>query len=80
MPPLSDLRSFENEWMEVEVLGTRSPRINSADTRSAYGVDIVAPPANTKDESNVPAFLCDSIDYSYLNQDNDTECSCNILR
>ncbi|XP_041977635.1 GATOR complex protein Iml1 isoform X2 [Aricia agestis] len=59
--PLGDLQSFENEWMEVEVLGERSPLLEE----SSGGMDIVGC-APTADWRSIPAFLCDNIDPSYM--------------
>ncbi|XP_077296964.1 GATOR complex protein Iml1 isoform X2 [Arctopsyche grandis] len=71
--PLGDLQSFENEWMEVEVLGPRTPHCNASDEPHPQGaLDIGDSHAmeNLTDESKVPAFLCNHIDPNYINQDN----------
>ncbi|XP_072943926.1 GATOR complex protein Iml1 isoform X2 [Epargyreus clarus] len=60
--PLGDLQSFENEWMEVEVLGPRSPLLTS--DASAGAIDIGNTPVT--DNTGVPAFLCDNIDPNYM--------------
>ncbi|KAG7307168.1 hypothetical protein JYU34_007319 [Plutella xylostella] len=67
--PLGDLQSFENEWMEVEVLGPRSPLLPS----DAGAIDISGVSTAVTDETGVPAFLCDDINPNYMNMSNDTD-------
>lgn len=68
--PLGDLRSFENEWMEVEVLGPRSPLTGA----TAGAIDISGASTPVTDETGVPAFLCDNIDPSYMHLECDNDC------
>ncbi|XP_050344899.1 GATOR complex protein Iml1 isoform X3 [Nymphalis io] len=64
--PLGDLQSFENEWMEVEVLGPRSPLLTSE-----TGAIDISGNSTTTDDSGMPAFLCDNIDPNYMHMEND---------
>jgi hypothetical protein len=66
--PLGDLQSFENEWMEVEVLGPRSPVAEAA----CGAIDISG--SSPLDDANVPAFLCDIIDFNYMQSDSNSDC------
>lgn len=66
MKPLGDLQSFENEWMEVEVLGPRSPLLSS---EVMGAIDISG--NSVTDDSDMPAFLCDNIDPNYMDMEND---------
>ncbi|XP_050666491.1 GATOR complex protein Iml1 isoform X3 [Leptidea sinapis] len=66
--PLGDLQSFENEWMEVEVLGPRSPILQSETTSGAIDISGTSP---VVDDSGIPAFLCDNIDPNYMQLGND---------
>ncbi|KAL0893744.1 hypothetical protein ABMA27_013885 [Loxostege sticticalis] len=68
--PLGDLQSFENEWMEVEVLGPRSPLLSSE--AASGGIDISGSSPLT-DDTGVPAFLCDNIDPNYMQVDGDND-------
>ncbi|XP_021209153.2 GATOR complex protein DEPDC5 isoform X2 [Bombyx mandarina] len=68
--PLGDLQSFENEWMEVEVLGPRSPLIQVDKASGAIDISGSSPLA---DDTGVPAFLCDNIDPNYMQIDSDSE-------
>ncbi|XP_045491858.1 GATOR complex protein Iml1 isoform X2 [Colias croceus] len=61
--PLGDLQSFENEWMEVEVLGPRSPILRSETNSGAIDISGSSP---VVDDSGIPAFLCDHIDPNYM--------------
>ncbi|XP_038215233.1 GATOR complex protein Iml1 isoform X6 [Zerene cesonia] len=61
--PLGDLQSFENEWMEVEVLGPRSPILHSETNSGAIDISGSSP---VVDDSGIPAFLCDHIDPNYM--------------
>lgn len=61
--PLGDLQSFENEWMEVEVLGPRSPLLPIEATSKAIDISGTSP---VTDDTKVPAFLCDNIDSTYM--------------
>ncbi|KAF5306981.1 hypothetical protein FQR65_LT07204 [Abscondita terminalis] len=67
-PPIGDLQSFENEWLEVEI---RSP-LNWGQITSPSGVAISN--ANLKKEVGVPHFLCDDIDTAYLQGEFDNDC------
>ncbi|XP_052750556.1 GATOR complex protein Iml1 isoform X6 [Galleria mellonella] len=69
--PLGDLQSFENEWMEVQVLGPRSPLL-PVDTASG-AIDIAGSSPLTN-EVGVPAFLCDNIDPNYMQLESDGDC------
>ncbi|CAH0720683.1 unnamed protein product, partial [Brenthis ino] len=64
--PLGDLQSFENEWMEVEVLGPRSPLLTSESAVGAIDISGSSPAAAAAGDSGMPAFLCDNIDPNYL--------------
>ncbi|XP_034840644.1 GATOR complex protein Iml1 isoform X4 [Maniola hyperantus] len=66
--PLGDLQSFENEWMEVEVLGPRSPLLPPEATSGAIDISGSSPVTN---ESGIPAFLCDNIDPNYMQLESD---------
>ncbi|KAL4714117.1 hypothetical protein ACJJTC_008471 [Scirpophaga incertulas] len=68
--PLGDLQSFENEWMEVEVLSPRSPLLTTEQTTGA--IDISGSSCVTE-ETGVPAFLCDNIDPTYIDGENDSD-------
>ncbi|XP_053623506.1 GATOR complex protein Iml1 isoform X2 [Plodia interpunctella] len=61
--PLGDLQSFENEWMEVEVLGPRSPLISNDTASGAIDISGCCP---LSDDVGVPAFLCDNIEPNYM--------------
>lgn len=61
--PLGDLQSFENEWMEVEVLGPRSPLQTTETSSRAIDISGTSP---VTDDSGMPAFLCDNIDPNYM--------------
>lgn len=77
--PLGDLQSFENEWMEVEVLGPRTPHCNASDEPHPQGALDIGDShtmENLTDESKVPAFLCNHIDPNYINQDNSEDSDC----
>ncbi|KAJ2952641.1 hypothetical protein O0L34_g6972 [Tuta absoluta] len=67
--PLGDLQSFENEWMEVEVLGPRSPLLTET---TAGAIDISGSSPQT-DDTGVPAFLCDNIDPNYMHLGSDSD-------
>jgi DEP domain-containing protein 5 len=70
--PLGDLQSFENEWMEVEVLEYNSPRHNPSDEiqpQGAMDIDASHPSRPAVDENEVPIFLCERINLNYMNQD-----------
>ncbi|XP_013146136.1 PREDICTED: DEP domain-containing protein 5 isoform X6 [Papilio polytes] len=73
--PLGDLQSFENEWMEVEVLGPRSPLAGAGagarDIAGAGARDIVG--AGTRDVTGLPAFLAPNIDPRYMSRAADTD-------
>ena len=62
-PPLGDLQSFENEWVEIE---TRAPKgwcERTAPTiLSNISSPIAIPSCDTVDESHVPIFLRDEIE------------------
>lgn len=73
MKPLGDLQSFENEWMEVEVLGPRSPLLSPEIT--ARAIDISGSSSVT-DDSGVPTFLCDNLDPNYMELGSDSDCKC----
>lgn len=75
MKPLGDLQSFENEWMEVEVLGPRSPLLTSESTTGAIDISGSSPVTG---DSGMPAFLCDNIDPNYLQLGSD-DCTFVIL-
>ncbi|XP_045519612.1 GATOR complex protein Iml1 isoform X2 [Pieris brassicae] len=66
--PLGDLQSFENEWMEVEVLGPRSPILRTESNTGAIDISGSSP---VIDDSGIPAFLCDHIDPNYMQLGND---------
>lgn len=68
--PLGDLQSFENEWMEVEVLGPRSPLVPHEASSGALDISGCSP---LTDLTGVPAFLCDNIDPDYMHCDNDND-------
>ncbi|XP_030024752.1 GATOR complex protein Iml1 isoform X6 [Manduca sexta] len=68
--PLGDLQSFENEWMEVEVMGPRSPLIH---VESACGAIDILGSSPVTDDTGVPAFLCDNIDPTYMELDSDSD-------
>ncbi|GBP54568.1 GATOR complex protein DEPDC5 [Eumeta japonica] len=68
--PLGDLQSFENEWMEVEVLGPRSPLLPADQAEGGIMISTGSP---LTDETGVPAFLCDNIDLNYMHLDSDTD-------
>ncbi|KAI8435171.1 hypothetical protein MSG28_003534 [Choristoneura fumiferana] len=68
--PLGDLQSFENEWMEVEVLGPRSPLIPLESSTGAMDISGCSPQT---DLTGVPAFLCDNIDPNYMQNDSDND-------
>ncbi|KAH9637753.1 hypothetical protein HF086_009421 [Spodoptera exigua] len=68
--PLGDLQSFENEWMEVEVLGPRSPLLPADTTTGAIDISGSSP---VTDDTGVPAFLCDNIDPSYMQLGSDSD-------
>ncbi|XP_022819867.1 GATOR complex protein DEPDC5 isoform X5 [Spodoptera litura] len=68
--PLGDLQSFENEWMEVEVLGPRSPLLPAETTTGAIDISGTSP---VTDDTGVPAFLCDNIDPSYMQLGSDSD-------
>lgn len=76
MKPLGDLQSFENEWMEVENLGPRSPLLSAEIT--ARAIDISGSSSVT-DDTGVPAFLCDNIDPNYMELGSDSDCKLTIL-
>ncbi|XP_011300868.1 DEP domain-containing protein 5 isoform X8 [Fopius arisanus] len=62
-PPLGDLQSFENEWVEIEMnppTGWCSPS-NPGITLSTVSSPIPIA-CNTIDESNIPTFLRDELD------------------
>lgn len=71
MKPLGDLQSFENEWMEVEVLGPRSPLVSAEITARAIDISGSSP---VTDDTGVPAFLCDNIDPNYMELGSDSDC------
>lgn len=73
MKPLGDLQSFENEWMEVEVLGPRSPLVSAEVTARAIDISGSSP---VTDDTEVPAFLCDNIDPNYMELGSDSDCKC----
>lgn len=62
-PPLGDLQSFENEWVEVEM---RAPKgwcePTSPVTFPTMSSPISIPSSDTIDETNVPSFLRDDLD------------------
>lgn len=68
--PLGDLQSFENEWMEVEVLGPRSPLIPAETMTGAIDISGSSP---VTDDTGVPAFLCDNIDPNYMHLGSDSD-------
>ncbi|CAG9783619.1 unnamed protein product [Diatraea saccharalis] len=68
--PLGDLQSFENEWMEVEVLGPRSPLLTAETTSGAIDISGSSPQT---DDTGVPAFLCHNIDPNYMQADSDSD-------
>ncbi|CAH2990811.1 unnamed protein product [Chilo suppressalis] len=68
--PLGDLQSFENEWMEVEVLGPRSPLLSAEVTSGAIDISGSSP---LTDDTGVPAFLCHNIDPNYMQADSDSD-------
>ncbi|XP_049866618.1 GATOR complex protein Iml1 isoform X2 [Pectinophora gossypiella] len=67
--PLGDLQSFENEWMEVEVLGPRSP----LPVETAIGAIDISGSSSQSDDTGVPAFLCDNIDPHYMQGGSDSD-------
>lgn len=69
--PLGDLQSFENEWMEVEVLGPRSPLLPVESNAGA--IDISGSAASASAEEGVPCFLCDNIDPDYMQLGSDSD-------
>ncbi|XP_026329344.1 GATOR complex protein DEPDC5 isoform X2 [Hyposmocoma kahamanoa] len=68
--PLGDLQSFENEWMEVEVLGPRSPLVSAEIKARAIDISGSSP---VTDDTGVPAFLCDNIDPNYMELGSDSD-------
>lgn len=62
-PPLGDLQSFENEWVEVEM---RAPKgwcePANPSSLSTISNPIAIPSSETIDESNVPPFLRDDLE------------------
>lgn len=69
--PLGDLQSFENEWMEVEVLGPRSPLLPAEALSGAIDISGSSP---VTDDTGVPAFLSDNIDPNYMQLNSDSDC------
>ncbi|KAG7211009.1 hypothetical protein KM043_016376 [Ampulex compressa] len=71
-PPLGDLQSFENEWVEVEM---RAPKgwcePISPTTFPTISSPISIPSCDAVDESNVPFFLRDELDLADLVDDRD---------
>ncbi|XP_033220943.1 GATOR complex protein Iml1 [Belonocnema kinseyi] len=71
-PPLGDLQSFENEWVEIE---TRAPKgwceRTASTILSNVSSPIAIPSCDTVDESNVPIFLRDDIDIIDSNDEGD---------
>ncbi|KPJ01766.1 DEP domain-containing protein 5 [Papilio xuthus] len=67
--PLGDLQSFENEWMEVEVLGPRSPLA----VMGAGARDIAGAGQGARDVTGLPAFLAPNIDPKYMSRAADTD-------
>lgn len=68
--PLGDLQSFENEWMEVEVLGPRSPLLPA---ESSAGAIDISGAGGAGGEEGVPWFLCDHIDPDYMQLGSDSD-------
>lgn len=71
-PPLGDLQSFENEWVEVEM---RAPKgwcepVHPS-SFSTISTPIAIPSCETIDESNVPAFLRDDLESLYAADERD---------
>ncbi|KAK2575080.1 hypothetical protein KPH14_008813 [Odynerus spinipes] len=66
-PPLGDLQSFENEWIEVEMKppkGWCEPTTTTSLPTVSSPISI--PNCDTIDESNVPIFLRDDLDLTSL--------------
>lgn len=71
-PPLGDLQSFENEWVEIEMKAPKnwcnptnsnsSSSSNSTASLSTISSPIPITTCDTIDESNIPAFLRDELD------------------
>lgn len=69
-PPLGDLQSFENEWVEVEMKppkGWCEPTAPTANPTISSPISI--PSCDTIDESSVPVFLRDDIDLTFVMDD-----------
>lgn len=56
--------------MEVEVLGPRSPLLSAETLMGAIDISGTSP---VTDDTGVPAFLCDSIDPSYMQLGSDSD-------
>ncbi|XP_016844784.1 GATOR complex protein Iml1 isoform X2 [Nasonia vitripennis] len=74
-PPLGDLQSFENEWVEVEMRAPKGwcePHSNSSSNlHSNITHPITIPSCDTIDESNVPVFLRNDLDLSDVTDERD---------
>ncbi|XP_046613786.1 GATOR complex protein Iml1 isoform X1 [Neodiprion virginianus] len=69
-PPLGDLRSFENEWVEVEMKVPKGWCEPTAPTQiSNISSPISIPSCDIIDESSVPVFLRDDSDLVFLTED-----------
>ncbi|XP_063975968.1 GATOR complex protein Iml1 isoform X1 [Diachasmimorpha longicaudata] len=65
-PPLGDLQSFENEWVEIEMKAPKgwcNPS-NSSVSSSTVSSPIPINTCDTIDESNIPAFLRDELEFN----------------
>lgn len=60
-----DVKSFENEWMEVEIREPLNWGLSSNNNQTSN--------LNNREEG-VPHFLCDEIDLSYLQGDSQFDC------
>ncbi|XP_024945563.1 GATOR complex protein DEPDC5 isoform X2 [Cephus cinctus] len=69
-PPLGDLQSFENEWVEVEMRAPKGWCEPSAPVTSSTISSPISIPTTceTIDESNVPPFLRDDLDQAYFDE------------
>ncbi|XP_012252064.2 GATOR complex protein Iml1 isoform X6 [Athalia rosae] len=71
-PPLGDLQSFENEWVEVEMKAPKGWCEPTAPTLfPSITSPISIPSCDTIDESSVPIFLRDDLDLSFMMDDRD---------
>ncbi|XP_058807766.1 GATOR complex protein Iml1 isoform X1 [Phymastichus coffea] len=75
-PPLGDLQSFENEWVEIEMRAPKGwcePQSNASSSSLLSNIShpISIPSCDNIDESDVPVFLRNDLDLSDVSDERD---------